>query len=216
MTVDLNRLLIRYEKRIGPQLAAPLRAIYESNFPPSQREPFEHLAAAVEEGALRLLVAWLDDEPVALAITMPLEGTDVVVLSYIAVRSDLQSRGIGGRLLDHLIGLLRDEQHVSGLLFEVESVNHGPPHESAQRRRRVRFYERRGASIVACAPHYRAPDLSGPGVLYYHLMWLPLAEAAVVPVGERLRTLVQALLMQGYGLPADDPLVQDVLDDLTC
>lgn len=216
MAVDLSRLLIRCEEQVGPQLAAPLRAIYEANFLPSQREPFEHLMAAVEEGALCLLVAWLADEPVALAIIMPLEGTDVIYLSYIAVRSDLQSQGIGGHLLDHLLGLLRDEQRASGLLFEVESVDHSPPHEAAQRRRRVHFYERHGAAVVACAPHYRAPDLSGPGVLYYRLMWIPLAKAAAVPVGERLRTLVQALLAQGYVLPADDPLVQAVLDDLTC
>lgn len=215
MSLDLARLVIRREECIGPPLGASLRAIYEANFPPSQRVAFEHLVAAVEAGDLHLLVAWWADEPVGLALFAPLEGTEAVVLEYLAVRSDLQSRGVGGRLLDHLIGLLRSKGRTCGVLLEVEAIHHGPPHEAVQRRRRVRFYERHGAAIIPCAPHYRAPDLSGPGVLHYHLMWIPLAEAAT-PSGERLRALVQALLMQSYGLPADDPLVQSVLADLVC
>ncbi len=215
MSADLARLVIRREERVGPLLEASLRAIYEANFPPSQRVAFEHLIAAVEGDSLHLLVAWLADEAVGLALFAPLEGTQAVVLEYLAVRSDLQGQGIGGRLLDHLIDLLRSEGRASGLLLEVEAVHHGPPHETVQRQRRVRFYERHGAVIVACAPHYRAPDLSGPGVLYYHLMWIPLAEAAV-PSGEQLRALVRALLVQSYDLLPNDPLVQAVLADLVC
>ncbi len=215
--VDADALSLGQETRLAPGEARVLRAIYEASFPPSEREEFGGVLASAAAGSRALFVARLAGEPVGLAAVRMLSTPDKVgYLEYLATAAHLRSRGIGGRLLRHLIETLRGGQQASALAFEVESVEHGPPEEADIRQRRIAFYLRHGAAIVECAPRYRAPNLAGRGVVHFSIMWLPLDGQALPPSGERLRALVRAMLTQGYGLPADHPLLLAVLDDLVC
>lgn len=210
-SIDPETALIREEA----ELDARLRPIFEESFPPSEREPFEELAAGIAEGRMRLFVARMDDEPVGMGVTIDLPANRAAVLSYMAVRGDLRGGGIGGRLLAQIASTLNAEGTVH-LLLEVESVDYAPPEEVELRRRRVRFYQRHGAQIIPCAPCYRVPNLAEPGVVYYYLMWLPLRRRARMPAGARLRRLVRAIFRRSYGLPPRDPLVRDVIGELIC
>ncbi len=215
--VDADSLSLGQETRLTPADARALRAIYESSFPPSEREDFDGLLASAAAGRRTLYVARLAGEPVGLASVRALRSVDGVgYLEYLATAANLRSQGIGGRLLTAIVEALRTGEQVAALVFEVESVEHSPPDEAEIRQRRIAFYRRHGAAVIECAPRYRAPDLAAPGEVHFRLMWLPLDGSASTPRGERLRALTRALLTEGYGLPADHPLVRAVLDDLAC
>jgi GNAT superfamily N-acetyltransferase len=209
--IDADAVLIREET----ELDARLRAIFEESFPPSERETFEELAAGIAEGRMRLFVVRLGDAPVGMGVTIDLPANRAALLSYMAVRPDLRGEGVGGRLLQHIASALNAEG-AAHLLLEVESVDYSPPEEVELRRRRVRFYQRHGAQIIPCAPRYRVPNLTEPGVVYYYLMWLPLRRRARMPAGARLRRLVRAIFRRSYGLPPRDPLVRNVIGELIC
>jgi ribosomal protein S18 acetylase RimI-like enzyme len=209
-------LTFSHEPVFTESLAAALRPIYETSFPPAERESYASLAGNVAEGRYRLFVARQAGEPVGMAIVYPLPEVAAVYLPYMAIASLARSRGIGGRLFDFVAGELAAAGGATGLIFEVEAEADSPADEVEIRRRRIAFYQRHGASIIECAPHYRAPDLSGPGLVRFTLMWRPLAGPPGTPSGGRLRELVQAVLWHGYGLDSEHALVQAALRDLAC
>lgn len=217
MMVDLDGLIFTQEQAMTPNLARTLRAIYETSFPPSQREPFSGVLSDVVAGVRDLVIAWLDGEAVGLAVSLDLAALKACYLEYMAVAPELRGRGIGGRLLEHLVARLKEEGRAEGMVLEVESVRHGPPAEAGTRQRRLDFYRRRGAHVVECAPDYRGPNLAGPGEVYFTIIWIPLTgREGAAPSGERLRALVRAMLTESYGLPDNHPLVQAVLGSLVC
>ncbi len=216
MAVDLDGLTFTQERVMTPNLARTLQAIYETSFPPSQREPFSDVLSDVVAGVRDLTVAWLDGEAVGLVVALDLSALEACYLEYMAVTPELRSRGIGGRLLEHIVARLKGEGCAEGVIFEVESVQHGPTAEAGMRQRRMDFYRRHGARVVECAPDYRGPNLAGPGEVHFTIMWIPLAGEGAAPSGERLRTLIRAMLTEGYGLTDDHPLVQAVLGSLVC
>jgi ribosomal protein S18 acetylase RimI-like enzyme len=201
----------------SPFDAAGLLRIYEESFPPAEREPADALLAEIRNGDRACLVAEQDMTIAGLAVWMPLPAVNVQYLEYLAVAAPLRSRGIGGELLDRLVlELASTEPGCQGIVFEVEPPGLVDGAERALRERRIAFYQRHRASLVACAPDYRAPSFEGDGALNFLLMWLALPGGPAALEGPMLRTCVTAMLVESYGLPAHDPLVEDVVARLTC
>jgi GNAT superfamily N-acetyltransferase len=189
-------------------------AIYEESFPPTEREDTGELLASVDGARRRCWLGWVDGVAVGLAVVFRLEGTPVEFLEYFAVERDRRSRGLGASMLARLRPELDGAE---GVLFEVERPHDATGAERELRERRISFYLRNGATIVECAPNYRAPDLAdGAKTVPFTLMWLPLAAGAPVPTGSLLRRCVVAVLTQAYGLDPADPLVGAVATDLAC
>lgn len=208
---DANSLALRpYEDSARDAFAA----IYEESFPPSERDDTGELLAGLD-GRRRCWMAWEGGVPVGLAVVFRLEGLPVEFLEYFAVDSRLRSRGLGASMLARLRPELEGAEAV---LFEVERPQDATGAERAIRERRINFYLRNGATIVECAPNYRAPDLADETkTLPFTLMWLPLAAGAPpAPAGSLLRRSVVAVLTQSYGLDSADPLVDAIADDLAC
>jgi ribosomal protein S18 acetylase RimI-like enzyme len=196
-----------------PELLEAVRGIYESSFTPAERTDFAVLAEDVRRGGRRLFVTRGGDGGVAgFGITRPLEPPGAHMLEYFAVAEGRRGAGIGGGLLEGLMESLRESGAAAWMLFEVERPEDG----AANAERRIAFYERHGARIVACAPDYRAPRLTGPGELRYLLMWAPLSDGVGEPRGDVLRTAVVSMLVSVYELDPGAPLVREVAEGLIC
>jgi ribosomal protein S18 acetylase RimI-like enzyme len=194
---------------------AAFRRIYESSFPATERADTGHVLATVAAGGRLAYKAGLGGSLVGFGLLMDLAAPNALYLEYLAVDPDCRSHGVGTALLRGVCAhLARRPEPPTGLVFEVEPPE-GPPDAQADRRRRIRFYQDNGATLVTGATNYVAPDLAGGGQqLSFMLMWLPIAGAARLE-GEPLLQCVSAILVDGYGLAPEDPFVRRVLDDLS-
>lgn len=200
---------------------ARFASIYESSFPACERDATDSLLTSIESGERTCDVARLEGAIVGFAVTKAFTIPRTAALEYLAVDDVSRNQGIGTLLLRNLGLRLRGGTDTTvrggGWILEVD-----PPetsHDAVQRAlrlRRIGFYERNGASIIECAPAYRAPNLERPGTLPYILMWLPADHPEDPPAGGFLRDLVAAVLIESYELDPRDPLVGQVLDDLSC
>lgn len=195
-------------------LTGHIRPIYLDSFPPEERHNFDDIVAGIQAGRLWLFTAERAGRLAGFAITMPLRGANVHLFDYLAVAEEARGNGVGSALIQALVDALRADGGVSGLLLEVESDEASLPTDRALRQRRIRFYERHGASVIEAALSYRAPNLAGPGSVPMKLLWLPLRPGAGAPAGPMLRDVIIRLYQQGYGRPLDDPLLQEVLNGL--
>src|SRR5262245_36713131 len=209
---------VERQTRLDDGAAERFAAIYEASFPASERDETSSLLASVSAGERSCYVALRDGTVIGLAVVFVLAGTPAVLLEYLAVDAEERNAGVGGTLLTHLRTQGGADSGASGMLLEVEPADEVDGEERELRTRRIGFYLRHGASIVECAPRYRAPNLEREDdALRFTLLWLPLAPEAPARIGgDQLRGCVEAILTQSYGLDLEDALVKEVLDDLAC
>jgi hypothetical protein len=85
--------------------------------------------------------------------------------------------------------------------------------EAAQRARRVRFWERVGASTLP-VDGYVVPNVGTAGTEPLRLMWMPARPGEPAPDADALLDLVLALYETGYGLDGDHDLVRGARERL--
>ncbi|MET0902514.1 MAG: GNAT family N-acetyltransferase [Acidimicrobiales bacterium] len=111
---------------------------------------------------------------------------DVYLLSYLAVRADLRSQGLGAQLMDHVRGWW--EARGAGVaLAEVDDPRHHEVSDYGDPAARLRFYERVGARVLGVPytqPEVRAGSGRVPGMLL-------------------ISFVVSNEALDGYGLRAD-------------
>jgi len=199
---------------LGGRIASQVEAIYLASFPPCEREAFSELANGVKKGDELAFIAE-EGNVVGFALVQRLSGAGVFLLGYMAVAGERRGRGIGSTLLQYVARDLRRRENAEGLLIEVEPPDEGPDDELDLRRRRIEFYRRHGAQVIAEAGSYRMPDLSGEGSLEMRLMWLALGTDGRMLSGQKLRDIIVSIYKDSYGRPEDDPLLRSVLQGMT-
>ncbi|NKF49849.1 GNAT family N-acetyltransferase [Shewanella sp. WXL01] len=164
-------------------------AIYCEVFPQWEREPIDEMAAAVNAGSSRCIVAVIDGKAVGMTLTELYPQMNFALLGYLFISPNHQGQGLGKQLCQELFDYFakRDEYH--WLLVEAEA---GPE----------KFYQRLGFirfNIEFLSPHYD-DDQSTPMALMYH------AESSLVkPTPEKLTKMVGHIFRQSYYLSDDDP-----------
>ena len=211
-----HNLKISQVVQLDTSMAKDIQAIYHASFPSVERVDFQTLVNDIVSNKRLFFVAKLDDTSVGFAVIIPLINTSICLLEYLAVTEQHRSKGIGSMLLQYLSSTLRETENVSGLIFEVESDDHGAEEEKKIRKRRIAFYERNGANLVYCAPKYRIPNLAGVGTIDMKLMWLPWDTEISKLMGDLLRKCICEIYIQSFERSIDDSLLQLVLRDLTC
>jgi GNAT superfamily N-acetyltransferase len=187
--------------------------IYEASFPDDERVPTAALADSIASGRRLAWVARLDGRMAGLAVVVPLDGVDTVLLEYLAVDPTRRSAGIGA----HLLGTLRRElpgicRGCTAVILEVEPPDGADGADRIQRHRRIAFYLANGAVAVDTGGAYRAPVLDGRGTRRYDLLALGVVPyPPPSPFGSgRLRRCVERILIQSYDVAAGDPLIAAV------
>jgi GNAT superfamily N-acetyltransferase len=212
---EAKAVVVERESRVRAEDALRFREIYEESFPRSERDETADVVASIAAGTRQYFVARVDGGLAGIAVVFVLRGPSVAFLEYLAVAEERRNAGLGGALLDHLLGAgaLGD---IRGIVFEVERPEDAVGAERLLRERRIAFYRRHGASLVDGAPSYRAPNLEYAGVTEpYSLMWIPArGEDSAQLRGDLLRRTVESILTESYELGRGDPLVLEVLDGL--
>jgi GNAT superfamily N-acetyltransferase len=150
---------------VTPATIEAARDIYEAGFPAAERAPFEDLLDVRTDERMQFL---LDgdagaDAVLGVVLVRDLGETDWTFLRYFVVAADRRGHGVGGRLWSALCRDLAARGR-RRLLFDVEDPDDpaADRHEVDERWRRVRFYRRAGADLVA-ADSYAPPHHGAPG-----------------------------------------------------
>lgn len=189
--------------------------VYEAGFPVALRAPFEALLD-VERGERSLALTTGAGPVLGLALVRNLPGTAWTFLRYFVIAAERRGTGLGGVLWRMLTEDLV-QRHSTWLLFDVEDPDDraASAGERAERERRVRFYQRLGASLLDVSG-YQPPAHGEPGatVIPLRLMAARLG-AAESPQPERpeLADMVRAVYSGRYGAGPESPLVAATLRD---
>ena len=149
-------------------------ALYEASFPPNERRTRDDHLRALQDADFVPLGAVEDGRLLADVFLWKTDG--FVYLEHFAVQLELRNCGVGGKILDRLLG---DTQQP--FLLEIE------PPEDALTSRRKRFYERHGLQAQPYA-HVQLPFQGGGPILPLVIM----ANRSITP--EQCRTFQTYLL----------------------
>lgn len=156
-----------------------LKNIYEANFPASERKPFQMLVDGIEDQSYICMVGSSQDDPAniaAIAFLMPLPGVTTIFLEYIAVSAMYQGQGIGSQMFGLMVDYFKAENIADALIWEVEPSESDDPNHATNKR--IRFYEKLGARIIALSEVYAMPNFEdlATGFVSLRLMQVPISE----------------------------------------
>lgn len=129
--------IIETGKLTSESVTAEVRNLYETAFPVEERIPWTHLLHLLDAIHLDFTAYYIDGHFSGLTIVYPQKGVNW--LWYFAVKESSRGRGIGGRILQHLIEKCAD----GDIIVDIES----PRQEcvnALQRQRLQAFYLRNG------------------------------------------------------------------------
>lgn len=114
-----------------------LFALYRTAFPRSERKPFGKILRMAREGRADLWTIRKNGRFAGLAATV--NGPDIVLLDYFAVKKNLRSQGVGSGALRQIEGQYADR----GFFIEIESTFEDAANRE-QREKRKKFYVKCG------------------------------------------------------------------------
>ena len=200
-------------------------AVYRESFPPHLRVPFAELARPGPAGLMVVAVEGgadpggrppgtprPSDQPVGFAAMLRLRREAWTFLRYYGVAASRRGQGVGERFWR----LLQPELAATGwparIAFEVEDPADDAADEAERliRRRRVAFWQRCGAAVLA-VDRYVMPDISGLAAPEpMRLMACDPGRPPALPAAQ-LTGLVSAIYAERYGLDDQHPLVAAAL-----
>lgn len=209
MPPTVPQLELRHLADCSPAQRDRGREIYEGSFPLRQRGPF---AQVLERGSgYRGQLVLRGGSVVGVCFASVLESIAWWFLEYVAIDPALRGGGLGGEVWRH-VREAAAAAGVQGVVLEVEDPDE-PGIDAAEREvrvRRLRFWERCGPARLP-VPNYVVPNVGTVGTEPLVLMAYP---APTAMSGGMLARVVRAVLVEGYALAADDPLVTAALRGL--
>lgn len=123
---------IKLTKRLYKEFLIP-------NFNDDELKPFAIIKHHLRKGNYEVIALKENDDIIAVAFVMFAPNKSARLLDYFVVGESYRSQGIGGKFLQSLQGK-------TPLIIETESIKEKVSEsESAERRRRNKFYEKNGA-----------------------------------------------------------------------
>ena len=107
--------------------------LYRTAFPRCERKPFSRITSMVKAGRADLWTIRMDGRFAGFAATV--NGPQVVLLDYLAVKKHFRGRGVGTGAM----GLLNESYRDRGLFVEIESTFADAPN-TREREKRKQFY----------------------------------------------------------------------------
>ena len=114
-----------------------LYCLYLEAFPASERKPFSRIRRMYREGRTDVWCILRRGQFVGLAATV--NGTDTVLLDYLAVSRSCRGKGVGSAAMAALLDIYRDR----GVFVEIETIREDCANMEERLRRR-QFYLRSG------------------------------------------------------------------------
>lgn len=123
-----------------------IRRLYRASFPPQERKPFLILLLTWRKGKADV---WYAEETFPcrgglrkrfLGFAITLNGSNAILLDYLAVKENARGRGIGSRILKTLLCAYDG----NGFFVEIESIYEKGAKNLPERMKRRSFYTRNG------------------------------------------------------------------------
>lgn len=203
-----NLVLERVPNSSSP-LFAPCLAILADSIPADEQLPKQRLTKLLARDDYRLYALRRDSDVTGLAILYLSSIQAFALLDYMAVRADLRGQGIGSTLFREIVNVARRERrNADWLILEVDDDREGTEEVCQANRRRIEFYRRLGASLLANVP-YRYPSANGVAVPM-RLMVYPLRpEARLSP--QDIRLAIADIFAEIHGRGRNDRLLAWIL-----
>jgi GNAT superfamily N-acetyltransferase len=199
----------------GPLLDLVHAELLLPNFHPDEMTAPQALRGAVLEGRC-VVSAVVDDAagPVAAAVGHWDEESRVLLLSYLAVRPDRRSGGLGTLLMKEVGGSWQDRFHPVVTLAEIEHpLAHPARPDHGDPAARLRFYDRHGARALDL-PYFQPSLRPGAprvhGMLLIALAPLPAGPSRCVLAAEPVAAFLTRYLLAGEGRVGTDPASCDL------
>jgi len=164
-----------------------LYRLYRSAFPREERKPFSIIVKMYRQGKSDIWCVMLDGKFVGLSATI--NGGDIILLDYFAVKKEYRGRGIGSVTFKKLLEIYRGH----GLFVEIESTQSHSPGK-LQRQKRKKFYLAAGLEeFHTCAEVFGVEmELLGKGChldfdgyqTFYREQYSPWAAEHIRPISE--------------------------------
>lgn len=176
--------------------------IYEDSLPADEREPPEVIIDSLRRSVGLAFRARRHGATVAIATAHLLFHPAAVFLVYLAVKSGFRGAGIGGMLFEYASQSSAERLHENshqplGLIWEVDDpADAEDTAEELRRRRRVRFFERHGGSLLPRP--FSQPPVNGPHAVPMRLMFRP-DQGVSIPDAATVDALIRAMYFEKYG-----------------
>jgi GNAT superfamily N-acetyltransferase len=122
--------------------------IYYHAFPEEGRKTRAIIRRMFEKGMCHLHTVTESRETIAMALTGINNNDRVLILDYIAVREDHQSKGYGKRFMNYIKNWAKTEAACVGVVVEVEAES------TPDNIRRIQFWETCGFQLTEYVHHY--------------------------------------------------------------
>jgi hypothetical protein len=185
--------------------------IYTQSIPATERQTVDTIKERINSGKENLYIAEKDGETRMMALLYPLQGTQFVLLDYLAVKEEHRKHGVGSEFLkkiNEITGLKN-----SLLLCEVEDPKTGSEQEQETRQRRVYFYRKNGAKILKHV-RYLLPPLQGNTPTDMILLVISKNDRMVWIAGDAIKEAIVQIYSELYGRDETDPLLSPVMESI--
>jgi predicted GNAT family acetyltransferase len=186
-------------------------AIYAESIPASERQTVDTIKERVNSGKEKLYVGEKDGEVSMMALLYPLEGTQFVLLDYMAVKEAHRKHGVGSEFLKNIYKITgyRDKLFI----IEVEDPKTGTDQEQETRQKRVYFYRKNGAKILKHV-RYLLPPLQGNTPTEMILLVISQSNRLLWIAGDAIKEAVLQIYSELYGRGEDDPLLTPAMQSI--
>ncbi len=116
-----------------------IKRLYKKAFPLNERKPFFIIKSMQRTGKTDVWYLEKDGEFAGLVTTI--NGSDLILVDYLAIRKDKRGMGIGSETL----GAIREKYPDKGIFLEIERI-HSSAENLDERIKRKHFYLSNGAS----------------------------------------------------------------------
>jgi GNAT superfamily N-acetyltransferase len=157
-------------------LRPQLERIYNSSFPPEEREDPQQIFESSQDRDVLVALAPHDQAALGFASVLRIDS-EIALLEYLAVSPNERNTGIGGFLLEAVFANLASTGYRT-VFMELEKPD--SISASHQAGRRLRFYMRHGCKPVEWVPEYWIPNFRIPDQRISMLLYSkPLGDHAV-------------------------------------
>ncbi len=185
--------------------------IYSESFPATERQSTDTIKERVGNGKEKLFIQTVEGTVALMALLYPLEGTEFVLLDYMAVKEEYRNSGIGSELLQNIYSITGWKNKL--FIVEVEDPKNGTDQEQATKQRRVYFYRKNGAKILKHM-QYLLPPLQGNSPIAMTLLVISQNKRLVWLSGEAIKDVIVKIYEDLYCRDVDDRLLSSFIDSI--
>jgi GNAT superfamily N-acetyltransferase len=183
--------------------------IYSESIPATERQSTDTIKERVGNGKEKLFIQTVEGTVALMALLYPLEGTEFVLLDYIAVKEEYRKSGIGSEFLQNIYSITSWKNKL--FIVEVEDPKNGTDQEQATKQRRVYFYRKNGAKIIKHV-RYVLPPLQGNSPIAMTLLVISQNHRLVWLSGEAIKDVIVKIYEELYCRDVDDRLLSSFID----